>query len=210
MAQPEVGPPDFRTVTVQAKDAHGREETRHGADLDDILRWVLMDMRRRLELSSDTALAELVGLDQKTLSDWLGRRKPRTDRTTMRLETLSRVCAATKRSPGELFALHPRYAGVPAPSERTDQVAEPTVPYGADEAAPFAVDVVYDQFRSLISVEDARRLLRVILTLRRRSAFGKLLSFVESAVGLDSPLPAAPEPEPSTRVARRRIEKKST
>jgi DNA-binding Xre family transcriptional regulator len=124
--------------------------------LDDVLRAIVWDMKLEHAWNT-TRAAKQLGLRQQTLATFLDEKLPGTT-----LDTLSRICAALKTDPVELFRRHERYK----PETR----------------APFAEDTIFDRFRALLTVDHARRLARLLEVLIDRQALAKVIEAAEVAL----------------------------
>jgi len=163
-------------VAVEVATGGTEPEVRKGRDLDTVLRQVLFDLRSARDLSWNVA-AERWGIPISTLTDFLRG-------NSMRLSTLSALCAGMKHSPVELFRYHPEYR----PENK--------------DAATFAEDSVFNAFRSALDVRRARRLLRIVDTLADRGTLDGHLADLERLLGI----PAAPDPDPQERGTTHRID----
>lgn len=153
--------PKVSTITVEVPDGPDRTVKREGANLDDVLRALVWDLKNEVyDWKSVAETARRLGLPQQTLNDFLGPKQ-----SGLRLETLSKVCAAIQMSPVELLQLHERYH----PESRGD--------------TPFAADLVYNGFRSVLNLDQAKRLLRLVELARDRELLDKALEFAEELAG---------------------------
>lgn len=143
--------PDVREVGIVVKTDEG-EERRKGNNLDDVLRAIIWDIREKTGWRSTTETARRMGLPQSTLALLMDESLPGTS-----LDTLSRVCAALKLSPVELFRLHELYKG-----ERE-----------------FADDFVFNRFRSVLSRGEASRLLPLLEIAKDQGALDLVLTAAE-------------------------------
>lgn len=152
--------PKVRSVEVEVPDGDGIS-IREGANLDDVLRAIVWDLKNTVyKWPSTKSAANHLGVPQQTLSDFLDESEPGTG-----LKTLSRVCAALQMSPVEVLQLHEKYH----PESRGD--------------SPFASDVIYNRFRSLIDLDQARKLVRIIELARERNLLDQALEFAEALAG---------------------------
>lgn len=136
--------PSIREVDVEVV-REGRLLKRKGANLSDVLGGIIWDEMQQLGMGQEEIGAYVGGISQQHVSNLLRQKKGTS------LEVLSKVCAAYQKSPGELFEQHERYL-----SRKSE-----------DAQAQFAVDQVYNRFRSLIGVDTARRLAVVLDALNR-------------------------------------------
>jgi DNA-binding Xre family transcriptional regulator len=158
-------PREIRDVEVPV--AGGRKH--RGANLDDVLRQILWDLAEREGWSENKAASNL-GVPQATLHDFMAGAK---DGKSLKLQSVSRICAALKTSPVDLFRLHERYR-----------------PEARDEAT-FAEDLVFDRFRALLSHQSARRLVRLIEIWNDRGSLPSQLDAWEKSHSSASPSKAS-------------------
>ncbi len=162
--------PSVREVTVLVPGDGDRLSERSGADLNDVLRAILWDLRDDYGWKDWTAAAKALGLPQSSLSSFFQEEKVKNpdgsttvERQGTRLETLSRICAAIRKDPIELFQRHERYA----------------------EEKRFADDAIFDQFRTVLDRGEAARLLPVLVTLKARGALDLALQTMERIAGIE-------------------------
>lgn len=154
----------IREVEVEIPGEGTERRRQRGASLDDVLRQIVWDMAARSDWSlSETA--RRLGVPQPTLQEFFD---PAHERG-MTLDTLSKVCAALKLSPVDLFRLHERYK-----------------PENRDEAT-FVEDLIFDRFRTVLTPPAARRLVRLIEVWNDRDALASQLDAWERAAGIKKP-----------------------
>ena len=149
-----------------------------GADLDQVLRWIVEQLMAENAWNHLSASKQL-GLPNRTLKDWL---EGKTKSTA--IHTLSTICVALKSTPVALFRRHPRYQPETAEAQR------------------FAEDAAYDRLRSVFSVAQARRLSRIGEVLKDRGLLEKAIALFEGMLGIQE-APSAPA-EATAGPARRR------
>lgn len=151
--------PEVRTLELTLDVPDETDRDREGANLDDVLRAVIFDLRAAYGWGSTAETARHLGLKQQTLAQFMDEKQPGT-----RLETLSRVCTAMRMSPVDIFQLHERYN----PASR--------------QGSPFAEDLIFNRFRAVLDVGKARKLLRVLEALRSRSLLDDAIALLERLV----------------------------
>lgn len=144
--------PEIRDIVVDVPGAKGKVEQRKGANLDDVLRAILWDLKVKHYGGSTADAARHLGMKQQTLSLFLDAEMPGTS-----VNTLSTVCAAMKMSPIALLGLHERYA----------------------DEAHYVEDFVFDRFRSVLDKGEASRLLPILSELKRRGALNDVIDAAE-------------------------------
>lgn len=169
MAEFRDRPTEVRTVAVNVPiDGEAKRELT-GVLIDDVLRQVLWDIRTANGWKSTAETARRLGIPQQTLTAFFDREIL----GGMRLETLSRVCAALRTSPVDLLRRHEKYR----PENKED--------------APFAEDLIFDRFRSILTPATARRLVRILETMIDRGALASTLDSWER--GLDTSARSDPQ-----------------
>lgn len=106
-----------------------------GYDLNDVVREVLRRVMDNRHLGSVTELAETLGIPQSTMDRLMKDGK-------FDLDRLSAICAALEVNPVAFFASHPLY----------DHEARAFMRFGKD--------ALYDKFRTLLSPDEARRVVK--------------------------------------------------
>jgi len=175
-------PTEIRTVAV---DVPNDRETHEGADLDDVLRQIVWDLKVAHEWDSTAETARQLGVKQQTLSLFLDETLPGTS-----LQTLSRICAALRTSPVDLFRKHERYGRLQGLEVR------------------FAEDIVFDRFRALLTVDQARRLVTLIERLGSRHALAPVLDAADALLGAREEPASAESPRTPRRSSRSRRTRK--
>jgi len=153
-------PTEIRTVEVRIRNDR---EVHAGADLDDVLRQIVWDLKVAHEWEFTAEAARQLGLKQQTLSLFLDETLPGTS-----LQTLSRICAALRTTPVDLFRKHERYGSLEGREVR------------------FAEDIVFDRFRALLTVEQARRLVTLLERLGSKHALAPVLDAADALLGARS------------------------
>jgi len=165
--------PRVRTAEVEYETAPGTKRKRKGANLDDVLRAIIWDLKRTRGWKTTTEAAKHLGLPQSTLARILDEGLVGTT-----VETVSKLCVVLKLSPISLFQLHERYS----PSKRL--------------SAGFAEDLVFDQFRAVLDDRgEASRVLRVLEVLKDLGLLEQVLDLAERL------LPGALQPQESPQVS---------
>ena len=134
-----------------------------GVNLDDVLRVIVWDLKKQYGWSTNAAARHL-GIAQPTLADFLS-----DEEKGMRVLSLSRMCAALKKTPTEFLKLHERY--------------------DAGESVPFLEDAIFGRFRALLTRDQALDLIRVLETLNKRGSVPVVIEAAVRALGLDAPPP---------------------
>lgn len=167
--------PAVGSIAVEV-NVDGRAQRRSGPDLDDVLRAILWDLRQTY--GGQARLARRLGLGQQNLSRIEGG-------GGTSLDVLSRICAALRESPLELFQRHERYRTVD----------------DAEAEARLAEDRELNRLRVILSAETTRRLVAVLEELVDQGTLEDYVRMGESYAHLRSPQVAA---EPSPRWGRKR------
>ena len=154
--RPEVG-----EVAVSVPTGDGGKEERRGADLDDVLRVILWDIAEAAGWGQNET-ARRLGVPQSTLSDVMSSGKG------ARVNFLSRICAAMKLDPAALFQSFERYAPESRGSVR------------------FVEDAVYDRFRTLLTVDQARRTLAIFDRLHATGSVDAAIELLEKKLEVDA------------------------
>lgn len=144
--------PEFETMHVLVPGDGGTEEKRFGADLNGIVRGILWDLKREREWPDWKEAARHLGLPQQTLSRLMS------GSGGIKLETLSKVCAALQIEAPAFLQLHEHYS-----AEKR-----------------YAADAIFDQFRAVLSRGEASRLLAVVGFLKRAGALDSALTTLET------------------------------
>lgn len=141
---------DVRDIAVTVEIGDEKEE-RAGRDLDDVLRWVLEDIRMRMGWSV-IEMAKRLGISRGTMRQIFDANGSGTS-----LAMLSKICAALKMTPDSLFQSFPAYS----PESRA--------------SVRFTEDVIYDRFRSLLTTDQARVALDVMDEAKRQGVLDEHL-----------------------------------
>jgi len=166
--------PEITKIEVKVPGSKGQLETRYGANLDDVLRAIVFDLKKEYGWPSDAEAARQLGVPQQTLhllmNPTVGKKG---DLSGTTVATLSAMCAALRQSPIALLGRHERYA---------DEVH-------------FAEDFVFDRFRSVLDKDEASRILPLLGELKRRGALNDVIDAAERI------LPASAKPATRTKTA---------
>lgn len=183
-SQEPLSRPKLREVEVDSL-LDGTPKKKQGANLNDVLGGIIWDEMQQRDVGQVEIGRIMGGISQQHVSNLLRREKGTS------LDVLSRVCAALQESPDVFFLRHERYL-----KEKPEQVQE-----------RFAVDRVYNRFRSIIGVDTARRLAEILDALNRSSddAIETFLRSGEQMAGLHMRSPKGSEDgaKPRRRKARR-------
>ena len=150
--------PDVQTVDVLIETGSSEIE-RRGANLDDVLRVILFDMKKNNQWGSTAEMAHRLGLKQQTLATFMDEK-----RTGTTIATLSTICAATQQSPIEIFHRHERY-----PPKEGDRPG-------------FADDLIFNRFRAILDRGEASRLLRLVELAKDVGALDEILTTAEKVL----------------------------
>jgi DNA-binding Xre family transcriptional regulator len=153
-------------VEVPGGDDPSGVKTMVGVDLDDVLRQIVWDlMAERGWAENISKAAKHLGVPQRTLADFMDQSRER----GLRVETLSRICAALKSTPVDILRRHEFYR-----------------PESADYA-PAIDQPAYDSLRAVLTPQDAQRLYRIAQVLNDRQALKAQLDALESALAITQP-----------------------
>ncbi len=147
--------PDVQAIDVLIKTG-STEMKRQGADLDDVLRAVIFDIREDNKWGSTAETARRLGLPQQTLASFMDEKRLGTS-----IATLSTICAALQQTPIEIFHRHERY------------------PVKDDARPSFADDLIFNRFRAVLERGEASRLLRIVELAKDAGALGEILTTAE-------------------------------
>lgn len=166
--------PKINQIEVKVPGAKGELEARKGANLDDVLRAIVWDLKVKNRWPSDAEAARQLGLTQQTHHLLMNPKPGKTGEPSgTSVATLSSICAALRMSPIALLGLHERYA---------DEVH-------------YAEDFVFDRFRSVLDKDEASRVLPLLAELKRRGALNEVIDAAERI------LPASAKPATRSRKA---------
>ena len=126
--------PPVRAAGIVVDQGSG-EESRESRNLDDVLRVILWDLIEENGWTEKES-AKWLGLARSTLQDFLD-----TNAKGTQVTTLTAVCGALKMSPDVLFQ---NYEGFAPEGRATIRYAE---------------DVIFDQFRQMLTTDQARQVL---------------------------------------------------
>lgn len=146
-------PPRVREISVEVETERGKKSRRKGVSLDDVVRAVVWQLKRDRDLSQDR-MAKSLGLTQQNLARLLDEELHGTS-----LDVLSRICAALRETPLQFLRRHKRYDG----------------------DLDFVDDRVYDKFRVLLNVNDAKDLVAAMENAAEAGSFSVAL---QSAITL--------------------------
>jgi len=154
--------PRIQAIQFEVEEA-GRTKKKKGADLNDVLRGVLVDLREAWSIPTKT-LGKRLGLSQQTISKFLDADRPQ----GTRLDTLSKICAALNSGPGEVLSMHPDYEAEPGadsrwtllknslPEKSLDQLVE-TIVLGANlDLMPTIIENQHIMVKRLVSSKDLK------------------------------------------------------
>lgn len=134
-------------------------EKRRGANLDDVFRTIVWDFKQRNHYTQQQT-GDRLGISQQNVARILDEKLHGTS-----LDVLSRACIALKVSPGELFRNHERYRLLD------------------DEERQYVEDAVFNRFRAVLSVDQARALLGVLDAAKERGGLTDLIQGVQRLTG---------------------------
>ncbi len=153
--------PKVGTVDVEVEIDPKKLESRVGADLNDVLRAILWDQQKTADWST-LEFARRLGIPKSTLQGILDEDEPK----GTSLHVLSMICAAEKINPDALFQAHESYR----PEDR--------------DGVRYAEDAVFDRFRALLTVGQAKEALAVLDVVKRQGTIDEYLKLEKARLGI--------------------------